>query len=420
MRYVIIGNSAAGNAAARKIIERDPSGEVVLFSDEPHQTYNRPLIPNRIDESVDEAILFRSEWDELEGVDKRLGHRVRAINAEEKTIELETGESHRYDKLLLATGGSAHRPRLPGIEAENVFALRTLNDAHKIKEAAEKAEQAVVIGAGRVGMKAATVLKKVGLDVTVVEKLGYALPLQFDQEAGEMMGTAVRGQGIALILGRTVRNILRSNGMASGLELEDGRELKAQVIVVATGVQPNINLAKEAGLRVNRGIGVDARMETSLPGIYAAGDAAEVADIVTGEPIVSGLWTNAIEMGKIAGRNMAGEEVDYDGAFGVLNALELGGIPTITMGVVNPAQQKGYDIHSHRSESQYRKLVLKEGVLVGALLMGEVEGAGVYAWLIRKKAKIQDPEALMIRGKPSFVRHLKVLPTRERNAMGYG
>jgi len=388
MRYVIVGNGAAGNAAAGMILAGDPAGRVVILSEEPHDFYFRPLIPGLIDQSLERRFLFDGQAGDGGRTERRLGEKVLGIEPDGKKVILESGEGIPYDRLLIATGGSAHRPPVPGMEAQGVHVLRTLGDAEAIRGTAEGRERAVVIGAGRVGMKAAAVLKRVGLHVTIVERLDHVLPLQFDRTAGEIVGAGLKAQGIELVLGRGIRAVQETEGRASGVEIEDGRQLKADVVVVATGVEPNTRLAKGAGIPVGRGILVDLFLQTGTPDIYAAGDVVEMPDLVAGEPSVSGLWTNAVEMGNVAGRNMTGERAEYGGPFNVLNALEVAGIPTVSVGLTNPLRDVGFEILTLRRGDTYRKLVLEEGVLKGALLVGDIEGAGVITGLIRRKMEI--------------------------------
>jgi NAD(P)H-nitrite reductase large subunit len=288
------------------------------------------------------------------------------------------------------------------MEAHGVHGLRTLGDAEAIRETAKGKDKAVVIGAGRVGMKAASVLKRLGLKVTVMEKLDRVLPLQFDHAAGEIVGARLKAQGMELVLGQGIRAVHETKGRATGVEMEDGRPIKADVIVVATGVEPNTRLADGAGIAVHRGILVDRFLQTSIPDIYAAGDVVEMPDLVAGEPGVSGLWTNAVEMGNAAGRNMTGEKLEYAGPFNVLNALDVAGLPTVSVGITDPAPGGVFEIISRRRGDTYRKLVLRDGVLVGALLVGDIEAAGVLTGLIRRKMEIGSRAWGLLAGRPSY------------------
>ena len=198
MRYVIIGNGAAGQAAAGAIRTRDQGGQVLILSSESHSAYYRPLISALIEDGMNEVSLFREELPALERVDVKLGVRVMAIDPKDKNLILENGEALPYDRLLLATGSSAIRLPITGLDGPNVHVLRTIKDAEAIKLSAEGAERAVVIGGGRVGMKSAFALRNRGLDVTVVEQLDRVVPLQLDDMAAEIMGQAVESHGIEL------------------------------------------------------------------------------------------------------------------------------------------------------------------------------------------------------------------------------
>ncbi len=388
MRYIIIGNGAAGNAAAAAIRERDPKGEVRIFSDEPQPAYYRPLITNLLAEDINKDIFFPKASEDREATEPELGQKIVALDAAAKRLTLQDGRTYAYDRLLLATGAAAILPDIPGLSGPGAFVLRTLADAQALAEAAGQAKQAVIIGAGRVGLKAALALRHRGLEVTIVEQGPGPAPMQFDQEAGEILSEALAAQGFNLLFGQTVAEVKRAVDRLTGAALADGQILEADLIVAAVGVRPNVDLARQAGLAVNQGIVVDRRLRTSVPEIYSAGDVAETTDLVTGHPLVSGLWTNAVEMGRIAGRNLAGASLEYPGAWGVLNALEVAGIPTVAVGLTNPPPGAGYQVHQSRRGNNYRKLVCRDEILVGALLVGDLDGAGVYAGFIRGQARI--------------------------------
>ena len=389
MRYVIIGNGAAGNAAAAAIRTWDPMGKVLIFTDEPQPAYYRPLITNLIEEGLPEDIFFQKEPGSPPEVDLQLGKRIAGLDAGLKQLTLQDGMTCAYDRLLLATGALAILPDIPGWQGPGAHALRTLADAQALAQAAREGKNAVIIGAGRVGLKAALALQQRGLEVTLVEQCPHLVPVQFDEVAGEILGKTLEAVGIRLIFNQTVTAVRRAGDRIIGLALADGRVLEAEVVVAGVGARPHVELARKAGLAVNQGILVDKWLRTSAPDIYAAGDVVETTDIVTGQSIVSGLWTNAVEMGRIAGSNMAGAAIEYPGAFAVLNSLEVAGIPTVAMGLTNLPAGGEYQVYQSRRGNNYRKLVFQEEILVGVLLVGDIDGAGVYAGLIRGKAKIR-------------------------------
>ena len=280
-------------------------------------------------------------------------------------------------------------PNIPGLPGSGTYVLRTMADVQSLAQAAREGKQAVVIGAGRVGLKAALALWRRGLGVTLVERDSHLAPMQFDAVAGEILHHALEAEGLRLIFGQTVTEVNRAGGRIKSAVLADGRVLEADLIVAAVGVRARVELAAQAGIAINHGILVDTQLRTSATDIFAAGDAVETTDIVTGQKIVSGLWSNAVEMGRIAGRNMAGAAIEYPGAFAVLNSLEVAGIPTVAIGVINPPAGEEFQVHQSRRGNNYRKLIFKEEILVGALLIGDIEGAGVYTGIIRRKVKIR-------------------------------
>ncbi len=256
-----------------------------------------------------------------------------------------------------------------------------------VKADAEKAKRVVIIGGGRVGMKAAMAISRLGLDVAVIEQGDRLVPFQFDLDAAEILSSAVQAQGIRLFLNETVCAVERQGQAIKGVAL-NSRRLEADFIVSAVGIRPNADLARKAGLAVNRGIVVDSRLRTSAPDVYSAGDVVETVDLVTGENIVPATWTSAVETGRVAGHNMAGGEQEYSGTLAVLNSFVLAGIPTVSVGWIHPAIGQDFEVYAERRGSVYRKLVFQDGRLVGALMVGNIEGAGLYTALIKNGTHI--------------------------------
>jgi len=388
MRYIIIGNSAAGNAAACSIRDRDRSGDVLILSDEPYESYYRPLMPFYLDDRVGFSGLFRDPATVPQGIEVRLGVRVARIDVGRKLISTNRGENLSYDRLLIATGGTAIRPAFCGAEDDGVYVLRSMADATAIKEAAEQSERAIVIGGGRVGTKAAMALNRRGVAVTVVEQGDRIVPLQFDRHAAGILTEALQDQGISVILRNSVSRVETRKGSVKGVTLRDGSTVHGSFIVAAVGIRPNSELAREANIAVMSGIVVDHRLRTTAPDVYAAGDVAETTDLVTSESIVPASWTSAVEMGRIAGSNMAGGQQDYPGTLDVLNSFVLAGIPTVSVGVIQPPQGRDYHIAVQTRGQSYRKLVRKGGRLVGALMVGDIEAAGLCTSLIKRGEQI--------------------------------
>ncbi|MBI5572742.1 MAG: NAD(P)/FAD-dependent oxidoreductase [Desulfomonile tiedjei] len=409
MRYVIVGNSAAGNAAAGAIRARDPAGQVTIVSEESHPAYYRPLMPFFIDGRVGFRSLFQDEAAAIRDADVRLGARVEEIDPDKKVALLRGGERLAYDRLLIATGASALSPSIPGlVEWAGSYSFRSMADVQAIKDAADKGTRAVVIGGGRVGTKAAMALRRKGLEVTVVEQGDRVVPFQFDHVAAEIVGRALEAWGIRVLLMHTVSRVERRNGVLSCELAPGGISLEADLIVTAVGIRPNVGLALGAAATVRNGVAVDRNLRTSLPDVYAAGDVAETTDIITGENIVPASWTSAVEMGRIAGHCMTGGESEYCGTLAVLNSFVLAGVPTVSVGLIQPSDEASYEVLTQRRGDSYRKLVLKDGRLVGALMVGDIEGAGLYTALIKREAPIVSSmlDSLMAR-RPSYATFLE-------------
>lgn len=390
MRYAIVGGSAAGLSALRAVRAHDPSGKVVLISGE-KEFYYRPLIPYVVEGSrAAEDIALVEETADFHGVEV-VFERAASLDAAKKEISLESGRKVGFDRLLIATGGAALVPGVPGIG--RAFTLRTLDDARRLGEASRGAGSAVVMGGGFVGLKAAAALKKIGMKVAVVEKLGQVLYPRLDGKGAEILSRRLSRAGIDILTGETVAEVLPRE-----VRLGSGVVLKADVVVAAVGVRPGTEWLGGSGLGVERAVVVDEMLMTSAEGIYAAGDVAQGRELVGGAPAVSALWTNAFEMGRAAGANMAGGKVKYPGFLGVMNATEFEGLPVVSVGDV---AGEGEVFASSGGEG-YRKLVFRGGRLVGAIFMGDIRRAGIYTNLIKNAVPVGKFKDRAVDGSLSF------------------
>ncbi len=388
MKYVIVGASAAGMTAAEAIRKRDPTAEIVMLSDETYPPYYRPLIPYLIYKGKTGEDLLRQARLTPSALDLRLGVRAIQLDPENNTLILDRGLRLPYDRLLIATGSSPIRPNVSGLDGPGVFGLRTWSDAERIAQAAQGAKRAVILGAGRIGMKSAFALRHLGIEVSVVEQLERIIPQQLDAESAAIFAQAVAAAGIQTVLGQTLKAVNHQGGQVTSVTLGDGSELEADLVVVGVGVRANLELAATGGLRTQRGLLVDERLQTSRAHIFAAGDVVEMRDIVSGSAFVSGIWTNAAHMGRIAGDNMAGGSATYRGGLSLLNAMELGGLAVVSVGAALAPQGEGVEIFAERRGLAYRKLVFRGDRLVGLILVGQIERAGLYQTLIREQADV--------------------------------
>ncbi|MCL5104857.1 MAG: FAD-dependent oxidoreductase [Armatimonadetes bacterium] len=389
MQYIIIGNSAAGLNAAEAIRSRDADGAVTIISTENYPAYSRCLIPYYMEGKVsEEDMLYRpKDYYEANHFNVMLGRTVVSVQPADKTVTLDDGGKLSYDKLMIATGGSPEIPATPGMTKEGVFGFRTTQDLQGILHAAKTAKNAIVMGGGCVGLMAACGLHSQGLKVSVVIKSPHLLSQVADPEAGQIMRQRMEANGVSVYTGADVVEVLGGDKV-EGARLDNGETLPCQIIVVGKGVNSNIGLVKGTDIRTHWGIIVDETLKTSIPDVYAAGDVAETIDIVTGEQTVNAIWPAAAEQGRIAGANMAGDHKTYVGSMR-MNSAEFFGLPLISTGLVKP-KWPGYEILTRCSghSETFRKVVLKDNVVVGVVLVGEIHSAGVYASLMRKKVDV--------------------------------
>jgi len=393
MRYVIIGNSAAAIGAIESIRKVDSENDILVISAERYMAYSRPLISELLaGETTPQKMLYRPpEFYKLNDVELMLGRKVVGLNLKAKRVILEDGEEIGYDKLLIATGSHPFVPPMEGTDLKGVHTFFTLDDALAVMEMARKVKQAVVIGGGFIGLKAAESLKERGIRVTVVELAQTVMSTALDESAARIVEEHMRSEGVRIITGNAVQKIYGVNSYVTGVELRDGTRIPCGLVIVSVGVRANSQFAKDAGIQVNRGIVVDDRMRTSAPDVYAAGDVAEGKDMLLGMLRGLPLWPVAYRMGKAAGYNMAGVEYTYNGGF-AMNSVSIFGLPIISMGITTPSGGDGFRvlIRADMDKKIYRKLVLRENRLVGVVFINSVDRAGIANGFIRDGTDVSD------------------------------
>ncbi len=386
MDYVIVGGSAAAAAGLAAIRRNKPSAEIRVIADEPVPFYHRPLIPYLIDGSrTADEILF-TEYPPTAWAAELLHDQCVGIEPERHIIRLRSGRELAYGKLLLAAGGAPTLlfPHLPGADSAGVFTLRSLDDAVNIRRYLPQCKAAVVIGGGLVGIKAAEALLRAGLSITVIEQKKQILPLRADAAAAAAVAERLRATGMTVLTEESPVEILTSAGQVSGVRLASGKTAAADMVVVAVGVKPNTDFLRGAGLEVERGVVVDSQMRTSVPDIYAAGDLIQFVDQADGSTAVSGLWSNAVHSGKVAGCCMSGGKAVLPPLLSVMNSTEIAGLPLLSAGVLDDTEGR-YEIFAETCGSSYRKFVFEQDRLAGMIFLGCTERAGVYANLIRNR-----------------------------------
>ncbi len=393
VKYLVIGNSAAAIGALEAIREVDKEGSILILSDEPYHVYSRPLISEHLAYHRPlEKMLYRDTgYYQRNNINKRLGVSVTGIDPVAKTATLDGEGTLKWEKLLLATGGAPILPPLKGMEKEGVFTFTRLDDAKSIDDYLDSntVTSAVVVGGGLIGVSVTEALVKREVPVTVVEMKDRLLNTILDGDSSAVVESTLRRAGVSLETGRTVVSINKDRaapGKAGSITLDDGRRLFCQLVILAIGVKPRIELVEGAGIEVDRGICVDRHMQTSVKDIYAAGDAAQAYDFIYCQNRVVPIWPNAYSGGRVAGLNMAGVKSQYDNAT-VMNSLKYFGLAMTSIGIVAPAEE-GYEVICWHDSHFYRKIVLKDGQVVGMVFTGDVEYSGVIFSLMKDKVDV--------------------------------
>ncbi|MBN2083685.1 MAG: NAD(P)/FAD-dependent oxidoreductase [Anaerolineales bacterium] len=383
-RYVIVGGGVAGTTAAQNLRRLDPSAAVVLLGDEPTPYYYRPKLWEFLAGSIEQpALMYRpADWYAAQKIDLRISTTASAIQPNSRTLTLASGEVLSYDRLLLATGACCYVPGLPGVKLPGVFVLRTLQDAVAIRAQASRSRRAVVIGGGLLGLETAHALSVLKQEVTVIEIAPHLLPRQLDREGAQFLQARLESMGLKFITGARTAAVTGESA-ATGIRLEDGREVPGELILFSAGIVPNADLAREAGIDSNKGILVNPSMQTGMEGIFAAGDVAEF------EGRVYGLVPPAIEQARVAAQTMAG--VGQAGYSGTLPAatLKLVGMDLTSLGEAT-AEDAALIIRRAADEKAmcYKKLVIRNGVLVGAILLNETGTVPLFKQLMASKRDV--------------------------------
>jgi nitrite reductase (NADH) large subunit len=373
---VVVGNGMAGVACVEQILTYERRFDITIFGDEPHVNYNRILLSSVLagERAADEITLNPLEWYRRNDIRLRLGVRILDVDAERKTVTGDDGSVTAYDTLLLATGSSAFMPRIDGLNREHVYVFRTLDDTRRLLERAGPGVKAVVIGGGLLGLEAARGLQVQGCDVTVVHLMRTLMERQLDSDAGNYLAGKMEDLGIRVLLGRTTTAIV-GDTHAEGVALEDGTILEADLVVVAAGIRPNVELGYKAGLRINRGIVVSDQMETSNSDIFAVGECVEHRGICYG------LVAPLLEQGKVLAATITGNRGPvYTGTIQAAK-LKIMGVDVFSAG--DWSEQHAEPVrYEDRALGIYKKLTVRESKLIGAILVGDTSDSHRYMdWL---------------------------------------
>ena len=391
---VIVGNGMAAMRLVEELAQRALGRySIAVVGEEPRLAYNRVLLSSVLAQEVSrsEIELKSAQWWRDRGVTLLYGHAATAIDPDIRRVRLGNGATLPFTQLVLATGSRPIRLNVPGMDLAGVMTFRNLGDVATIEAAAAVRPKAVVIGGGLLGLEAAYGLAKAGAQVSVVHLMDRLMERQLDARASAMLKHAVEARGITVHLNAetaAIRGVKRAEAVA----LKDGREIAADLVVVAAGIRPNVELARTAGVTIDRGIVVDDHLQTSKAGIYAIGECAEHRGICYG------LVEPAYEQARALGAHLAGEGACYSGSVLATN-LKVSGVNVFSAGDFLGAPGTEQIVLSDHGLGSYKKLVIADGKLAGAVLFGDTADGLWYLELIRSGASIETIRADLVFGR---------------------
>jgi nitrite reductase (NADH) large subunit len=377
-KLVLVGNGMAGMRFVEELLTREPGAfDIEVFGAEPHTNYNRILLSSVLarEKRIEDIVLHPREWYARNGVALHTGDPVVSLDRKARTISTASGVRAEYDKLVIATGSRPLVPPMEGLELPGVSAFRGIADLDRIEHASCGGHRAVVVGGGLLGLEAAHGLNRRGMRVTVLHLMPTLMERQLDEAAALFLRRDLESRGIEVVTRAETESIVGEH-FVEGVRLSDGRELIADLVVFAIGVRPNVELVRRTGLEINRGLIVDDEMRTNDPAVFAVGECVEHRGQTFG--LVGPLWEQA--------RVCAAAVVGDDAVFRpppVFTSLKIAGVDVFSAGALRAADEADEEITLRDAGGVYKKLVLREGRLVGAVLYGDIADGPWFVELMR-------------------------------------
>ncbi len=381
-RIIIIGGGIAGISAIKAIRETDSTTEIHMISNEKFYPYNRLRLTKGLfgNLSSEDILLQKKEWYEINKVNLHIDKEVTWIDVKEHKVILNDGDKLNFSKLLLASGAHNFTPPIEGIEKENVYTIRHLEDAWAVKEVVGTKKKPLIIGGGIQGLETAWELNQHGEEVAIAEIQSRLMPMQLDIRASQILRNIIEGYNIKVYLEMQVYKILGGNEV-TGVSGENGLQISCDMVVYNAGIRSNINFLKDTPIQYNKGVIVNNKMETSVEDIYAAGDVVEFGGRTFG------LWNIAIEQGKSAGYNMIGRDKIYKNIVPVttLNAF---GISLFSMGNVDEDKCHYSLIEESEYDKAYKRIFIHDNKIVGAIVIGDTKKSPILKSAIENQTLI--------------------------------
>jgi NAD(P)H-nitrite reductase large subunit len=394
MNVVVVGNGMAGVGAVAEIVAKPLPSRITVFGDEPYVNYNRILLSDVLAsaKSVQDTILNPREWYERHGIDLHTGCRITALDLSRCEVVTDAGDRYGYDRLLLATGSNPFLPRMTGLDKRGVFTFRNIDDTEGMIRWSATRTRAVVVGGGLLGLEAARGLTNRGMVVTVVHLMGHLMEQQLDAGAGALLRRRIERMGMGVRLGCTVEEILGGETVEA-VRLSTGEILPAELVLVTAGIRPNVQLARDAGVAVNRGIVVDDCLATSIEGVYAVGECVEHRGTTYG------LVAPLMEQARVVADSIAGEgRLRYEGSV-TQATLKVAGVDLTSMGQVTAQSEADEElISSDSGAGTYKKIVIRENRVVGAIFLGDTSRSRSVQEMIASGHDISDARSTLLGG----------------------
>lgn len=376
LKYLIIGASAAGLAAANTLKSADPNSQITILEKEKIQPYSRILLPYLLANTVKKKNIFLPEPTRIKLLKEK---EVVKVDSDKREVIVSTGKVFPFDKLLIASGASPVKIMVEGASLPFVFTIRKLSDIQGIQKWIKPGKRVVIAGGGLVSMRIGEALHQLGMNITFVISSNRVLSRILDSPASTIVEQVLTERGIETIKEDKIVHITNGETL-----LKSGKKRECKLVIVGKGVCPNVGFLSGSDIEVQRGIVVDEHQQTNIKNVYAAGDVAETQDIVYEEKRINALWPVAREQGHIAALNMASIPAVYDGSL-ARNILKVFGLPIFTAGM---GKEEKPEVLREQGKGFYRKLVLDKGILKGIIFVGDLRSEGLYLFLIKRKLNV--------------------------------
>lgn len=407
MKHLIIGNGAAGITAAGRLKEISPSDSITVATSESFTAYAKIMLPDYIGGKIEREKLFirdKSYYDN-NNINLLLNSKAVKVDTKNKAVHFSNGKVENYDKLLIAVGGKSFIPPIEGIDKAGYYTINSLNDADMIKRQSKNGGTAAILGGGLTGVEMAFALGRQGMKVYLVEMGKTLLPQQLDGNSSDILANELSKVGVIVMTGITVCRLLineieqgRDHLADKQIELSDGSKIDIDMLVMATGTRSDIEFIKDTEIKCNKGILVDEYMKTSLDDIYAAGDVSQFTNL-SNEYIPAYIWPNAMAQGKCAASNMAGQLTKFQMETYFQNIVQLRDIPFNSIGLVKPSDRECEILtYNDKEKGVYRKIVIRDNIIKGALFMGDIGFARKISALIKNATNISSIKHKLIDG----------------------